>query len=78
MLQGINVTCVRGDRELFKNINFSLEVGGLLQVHGPNGSGKTSLLRMMCGLSLTYVSRVQWPDLKSVLMMQVRYLIPSA
>ncbi len=60
MLQGINVTCVRGDRELFKNINFSLEVGGLLQVHGPNGSGKTSLLRMMCGLSLPALGEICW------------------
>ena len=60
MLQGIKVACVRGDRELFKDINFSLETGGLLQVRGPNGSGKTSLLRMMCGLSLPASGEICW------------------
>lgn len=62
MLQGINLTCVRGDRELFKNINFSLEAGGLMQVHGPNGSGKTSLLRMLCGLSNPAAGEIRWCD----------------
>ena len=60
VLQGIKVACVRGDRELFKDINFSLGTGGLLQVRGPNGSGKTSLLRMMCGLSLPASGEICW------------------
>ncbi len=62
MLQGINLACVRGDRELFKNISFSLEAGGLMQVHGPNGSGKTSLLRMLCGLSNPAAGEIRWCD----------------
>ena len=60
MLQGINLACVRGDRELFKDINFSLEAGGLMQVRGPNGSGKTSLLRMLCGLSNPAAGEILW------------------
>ncbi|GKS69176.1 heme exporter protein A [Nitrosomonas sp. PY1] len=60
MLQGIKVACVRGDRELFRDIDFSLETGGLLQVHGPNGSGKTSLLRMICGLLSPASGRICW------------------
>lgn len=60
MLQGINVACVRGDRELFKNVHFSLEPGGLLQVRGVNGSGKTSLLRMLCGLSIPAAGEICW------------------
>jgi heme exporter protein A len=60
MLQGINLECVRGDRELFKDINFSLEAGGLMQVLGPNGSGKTSLLRMLCGLSHPAAGEILW------------------
>lgn len=60
MLQGINLACVRGDRELFRDINFSLEAGGLMQVRGPNGSGKTSLLRMLCGLSNPAAGEILW------------------
>lgn len=60
MLQGISLACVRGDRELFKDINFSLEAGGLMQVGGPNGSGKTSLLRMLCGLSNPAAGEILW------------------
>ena len=62
MLHGINLACVRGDRELFRDVNFSLEAGGLMQVRGPNGSGKTSLLRMLCGLSNPAAGEIRWGD----------------
>lgn len=60
MLQGVNLACVRGDRELFRDVNFSLAAGSLLQVRGPNGSGKTSLLRMLCGLSNPARGEIRW------------------
>jgi heme exporter protein A len=60
MLQGSNLVCIRGDRRLFRDINFSLEAGGLMQVGGPNGSGKTSLLRMLCGLSAPAHGDIRW------------------
>lgn len=60
MLQGVNLACVRGDRELFRDVNFSVEAGNLLQVRGPNGSGKTSLLRMLCGLSNPAAGEIRW------------------
>ncbi|MEP6606708.1 MAG: cytochrome c biogenesis heme-transporting ATPase CcmA [Nitrosospira sp.] len=60
MLQGSNLECVRGDRRLFRNVNFSLDAGGLMQVQGPNGSGKTSLLRMLCGLAIPAQGEILW------------------
>ncbi|SEK58418.1 heme exporter protein A [Nitrosovibrio tenuis] len=59
-LQGSDLACVRGDRQLFKHVNFSLETGGLMQVQGPNGSGKTSLLRMLCGLATPAQGEIRW------------------
>ena len=60
MLKVTHLECVRGERSLFKDINFSLEAGELLQVNGPNGSGKTSLLRMLCGLSTPANGKILW------------------
>jgi heme exporter protein A len=45
-----NLGCVRGAREIFRNVNFSLSSGQALAVVGPNGAGKSSLLRIVAGL----------------------------
>ncbi len=55
-----NLECVRGDRRLFAGISFSVKPGELLHVQGPNGSGKTSLLRMICGLVLPVQGDIFW------------------
>ena len=60
MLEAINLGCVRGDRRLFKDVNFSLEPGTFLQLQGPNGSGKTSLLRILCGLLAQVEGEIRW------------------
>ena len=60
MLEAINLTCVRGDRLLFRSVNFSLAPGGLLELRGPNGGGKTSLLRILCGLATPADGEVRW------------------
>lgn len=49
-LVGTNLTCVRGGREVFAGLNFSLSGGQALVVTGRNGAGKSSLLRMIAGL----------------------------
>ena len=51
---------MRGERLLFSNLAFSLEPGGFLQLTGPNGSGKTSLLRILCGLLTPDHGEIRW------------------
>src|SRR6266567_6184947 len=60
MLEAINLGCVRGDRRLFKGLNFSLTPGTCLQLQGPNGTGKTSLLRIICGLLTQAEGEIRW------------------
>lgn len=60
MLEALNVGCVRGDRRLFSDLNFSLEPGAVLQLTGSNGSGKTSLLRIICGLLAPAEGEIRW------------------
>lgn len=52
--------CVRGERELFRDVSFAVAPGELLRVRGPNGSGKTSLLRILCGLASPESGEVRW------------------
>jgi heme exporter protein A len=51
---------VRGDRLLFGNVSFSLTPGTFLQLTGANGSGKTSLLRILCGLMTPESGEIRW------------------
>ena len=60
MLEVSHLSCVRGDRRLFREIGFTLEAGELLYLHGHNGSGKTTLLRAVCGLILPDEGEVRW------------------
>lgn len=60
MLEVRNLACMRGDRRLFADLDFSLQPGELLYVHGHNGSGKTTLLRTLCGLMLQETGEVLW------------------
>ena len=52
--------CVRGGRELFKNVDCTLQAGQWLYVTGANGVGKTSLLRMVCGLAPIDSGEILW------------------
>lgn len=60
MLEVSHLACTRGDRTLFRDVSFVLEARGLLQVAGANGSGKTSLLRILCGLGAQDAGEVRW------------------
>ena len=60
MLEARNLTCQRGERELFTALSFHVETGQVFQIHGPNGSGKTTLLRVLAGLTLPFEGQVLW------------------
>lgn len=54
------LACVRGRARLFSGLELAVGTGELLQVAGANGSGKTSLLRILCGLSEPESGEVRW------------------
>ena len=60
MLEVLKLGCIRGDRRLFSDLSFSAGAGELIELRGPNGSGKTSLLRILCGLSSPAAGQVRW------------------
>lgn len=55
-----NLSCVRGDKRLFSGVSFSLQPGQWLHLEGNNGVGKTSLLRLVCGLSALEEGEITW------------------
>jgi heme exporter protein A len=60
MLEISRLECVRGERSLFAGIGFRLDGGELLNLQGRNGSGKTSLLRILCGLAHPVAGEIRW------------------
>ncbi len=60
LLQTRNLGCIRNDRELFVNLDIALSPGQMLVVEGPNGCGKTSLLRILTGLRLADHGEILW------------------
>lgn len=64
MLEAINLSCIRGTRRLFQGLNFSATRGELIELRGENGSGKTSLLRILSGLAEPAEGEVRWQGKK--------------
>ncbi|MBS0277321.1 MAG: heme ABC exporter ATP-binding protein CcmA [Proteobacteria bacterium] len=48
-LEARSLTCIRGNRLVFRDVGFRVEAGQMLSLEGPNGAGKSSLLRMVAG-----------------------------
>lgn len=70
LFEGRDLLCVRGERAVFGRLDFALGAGGALLLNGRNGSGKSSLLRLMAGLlkpaggSLTWDGKAIGEDLE--------------
>jgi heme exporter protein A len=60
MLEASNLALWRGHTCLFENLSFDVGQGTALVVRGPNGTGKTSLLRVLCGLTRPETGEVRW------------------
>lgn len=60
LLNTVNLECTRDDRLLFTGLSLGLVKGEVLQIEGSNGSGKTSLLRILCGLRQPDEGKVVW------------------
>lgn len=79
MLQAVGLSCRRGERRLFSDLNVKVEPGTLLAVVGENGSGKTSLLRIFSSLLPPEEGSVLWDgqdihQLKELYAGQLTYL----
>lgn len=60
VLEASDLHCERGGRTLFRGLSFALKEGELLRIAGANGRGKTSLLRILCGLLAPTAGEVRW------------------
>ena len=60
VLTAHDITCIRGQRALFTDLNLTIGAGEILHIQGSNGSGKTSLLRILCGTSQPDNGTVFW------------------
>lgn len=59
-LKGAELSCIRDNRVLFEGLTFELAPGQVLLLEGRNGSGKTSLLRILCGFREPDAGQVLW------------------
>lgn len=62
MLQAVSLTCRRGQRRVFSELSLRLEAGQCCLVSGPNGSGKTSLLRILANIAQADEGQLIWRD----------------
>ena len=61
-LQVDKLSCIRGEQVLIDGLSFAVSSGELLHVSGPNGCGKTSLLKTLCGLLEPESGLIRWQD----------------
>jgi len=60
--RGLRLACERGGRVVFARLDFALAAGEMLVLRGANGSGKSSLLRVMAGLTPLLTGDLRWGE----------------
>ena len=60
MLQAAGLAAFRGERLVFRDLDFAVAAGGALLLTGPNGSGKSTLLRLLAGLLRPAAGTLTW------------------
>jgi len=61
VLTATDLACQKAQRTLFEGVSLAVSAGSWLHIEGSNGCGKTSLLRILCGLSPAARGQVVWP-----------------
>jgi heme exporter protein A len=61
VLQAMDLACQKAQRTLFEGVSLAVPAGTWLHIEGGNGCGKTSLLRILCGLAPAARGQVVWP-----------------
>jgi heme exporter protein A len=62
VLRGESLAVFRGERLVFRDLDFSVASGQALVLAGPNGSGKSTLLRLLAGLVRPIAGQLLWQD----------------
>jgi heme exporter protein A len=62
MFRGHHLACQRGERLVFRDLDFAVAPGGALILRGPNGAGKSTLLRVMASLLPPLAGHLSWND----------------
>jgi heme exporter protein A len=60
ILKAAHISCIRQQKVIFSDISFELSAGEMLLVQGENGSGKSSLLRVLAGLCTPHTGEIIW------------------
>jgi heme exporter protein A len=60
LLQAAGLAAFRGERLVFRDLDFAVAAGGALLLTGPNGSGKSTLLRLLAGLLRPAAGQLTW------------------
>ncbi|MDV7103195.1 cytochrome c biogenesis heme-transporting ATPase CcmA [Vibrio sp. TH_r3] len=66
MLEVSNLTAIRDEKILFEDLSFTINTGELVQIEGRNGTGKTTLLRIIAGLGDYEVGQMLWNDVPTL------------